>query len=81
MPPCSSCHTTNNSKSRMEGSEDMPNMILSLTQQMQKIQSNHATEIASLQSSFTSSQLPLPCSHSSSSSYEKFVYDLQKFAI
>ncbi|MBW0536547.1 hypothetical protein O181_076262, partial [Austropuccinia psidii MF-1] len=79
MPPRSSCHAADDTDSRMEASEDIPNMILSLTQQMRKMQSDHAAEIASLRSSL-SSQMPLARSHSSPSAYDKFISDPQKFA-
>ncbi|MBW0533834.1 hypothetical protein O181_073549 [Austropuccinia psidii MF-1] len=79
MPPRSSCHAADDTESRMEASEDIPNMILSLTQQMRKMQSDHAAKIASLRSSL-SSQMPLVRSHSSPSAYDKFISDPQKFA-
>ncbi|MBW0466507.1 hypothetical protein O181_006222 [Austropuccinia psidii MF-1] len=79
MPPRSSHHAADDTESRMEASEDIPNMILSLTQQMRKMQSDHAAEIASLRSSL-SSQIPLARSHSSPSAYDKFISDPQKFA-
>ncbi|MBW0552322.1 hypothetical protein O181_092037 [Austropuccinia psidii MF-1] len=76
MPPCSSLHAANDSNSLMEGSEDILNMILSLTQQMRKMQSDHSPKIASMRSSL-SSQIPLPRSHTSPSAYDKFISDLQ----
>ncbi|MBW0493410.1 hypothetical protein O181_033125 [Austropuccinia psidii MF-1] len=79
MPPCSSCHAANNADSQMEGSEDILNMIFSLTQQMRKMKSDHSAKIASLCSSL-SSQIPLPRSHTSPSAYDKFISDPQKFA-
>ncbi|MBW0466506.1 hypothetical protein O181_006221 [Austropuccinia psidii MF-1] len=79
MPPRSSRHAADDTESRMEASEDIPNMILSLTQQMRKMQSDHAAEIASLCSSL-SSQIPLAHSHSSPSAYDKFISDPQKLA-
>ncbi|MBW0486949.1 hypothetical protein O181_026664 [Austropuccinia psidii MF-1] len=79
MPPHSSRHAADNAESCMEGSEDIPNMILSLTQQMRKMQSDHAAEIASLHSSL-SSQIPLTRSHTSPSAYDRFISDPQKFA-
>ncbi|MBW0492090.1 hypothetical protein O181_031805 [Austropuccinia psidii MF-1] len=79
MPPCSSRHAADDTESRMEASEDIPNMILSLTQQMRKMQSDHAAKIASLHSSL-SSQMPLARSHSSPSAYAKYISDPQNFA-
>ncbi|MBW0520405.1 hypothetical protein O181_060120 [Austropuccinia psidii MF-1] len=78
MPPCSSHHAADNAESQMERSDDIPNISLSLTQQMRKMQSDHAAEMASLRSSL-SSQIPLPHSHTSPSAYDKFISAYDKF--
>ncbi|MBW0468728.1 hypothetical protein O181_008443 [Austropuccinia psidii MF-1] len=81
MPPFSSHHALDNSNSKAEAAEDIPNLILSLTQQMRKMQSDHAAEMAFLHSSLLSSPNPASlCSHVSSSAYDNFISDPQKLS-